>query len=256
VAAVEVFQYPVIEEGSVPVWDGVAIAPAGREGNIATEASPELESRQSAAGNSVQGEDRGAHEDARESFEKGWQQGIFEGRRMEREAHADAQSAAVKMFHEQAAALASEFAREREQFAQRMEHEIVRLALAIAARILRRETQMDPLLLTGAVRVALGQLSKSTRVRLRVPPSDLELWSETVTHMPNLAVRPEVLSCEGMRSGECVVETEIGSLDLGVRAQLGEIERGFFDLATAHPVNAFASDRVLRLQEELNGQPA
>jgi len=36
-----------------------------------------------------------------------------------------------------------------------VEHEVVKLALAVAARILRREAQMDPLLLTGAVRVAL-----------------------------------------------------------------------------------------------------
>ncbi len=35
----------------------------------------------------------------------------------------------------------------------------MKLALAVAARILRREAQMDPLLLTGAVRVALGQLA-------------------------------------------------------------------------------------------------
>ena len=40
---------------------------------------------------------------------------------------------------------------------------MVKLALAIAARILRREAQTDPLLLTGAVRVALGQLAATLR---------------------------------------------------------------------------------------------
>ena len=34
-----------------------------------------------------------------------------------------------------------------------------------------------------------------------------------------------------MRLGDCVVETELGSVDLGIRSQLGEIERGFFDRA-------------------------
>jgi flagellar assembly protein FliH len=34
-----------------------------------------------------------------------------------------------------------------------------------------------------------------------------------------------------MRLGDCVIETELGSVDLGIRAQLGEIERGFFDRA-------------------------
>jgi flagellar assembly protein FliH len=34
-----------------------------------------------------------------------------------------------------------------------------------------------------------------------------------------------------MRLGDCKIEAELGSVDLGIRAQLGEIERGFFDRA-------------------------
>jgi len=105
------------------------------------------------------------------------------------------------------------------------------LALAVSARILRREAQMDPLLLTGAVRVALGQLSGSTQVRLLVPAVDLDLWTEAIAALPNLAVKPLVGVGEGMRLGECVIETELGSVDLGIRTQLSEIERGFFDRA-------------------------
>jgi flagellar assembly protein FliH len=90
---------------------------------------------------------------------------------------------------------------------------------------------MDPLLLTGAVRVAIGQLSGSTEVRLRVPEADLDLWTEAMAHIPNLAIKPTVIAAEGMRLGDCVVETELGSVDLGIRSQLGEIERGFFDRA-------------------------
>jgi flagellar assembly protein FliH len=48
---------------------------------------------------------------------------------------------------------------------------------------------------------------------------------------PNLALKPTVVAAEGMRLGDCVVETELGSVDLGIRSQLGEIERGFFDRA-------------------------
>jgi flagellar assembly protein FliH len=88
---------------------------------------------------------------------------------------------------------------------------------------------MDPLLLTGAVRVAMGQLAGSTKVRLRVPQTDLDLWREAINALPNLAVRPEVRAGDAMRTGDCVVETDLGSVDLGIRSQLGEIERGFFD---------------------------
>jgi flagellar assembly protein FliH len=68
-------------------------------------------------------------------------------------------------------------------------------------------------------------------VRMRVPPADLVLWVQTMALLPNQATKPEVMAGDGMRLGGCVIETELGSVDLGVRAQLGEIERGFFDRA-------------------------
>lgn len=121
------------------------------------------------------------------------------------------------------------FYRAQERYLHEVEHEVVELALALAARILRREAQMDPLLLTGAVRVALGQLSESTRVVLQVPEGDLGLWADAMRLVPNLSNRPKVEVGEGMLLGECRIQTEMGSVDLGVKAQLTEIERGFFD---------------------------
>ncbi len=34
-----------------------------------------------------------------------------------------------------------------------------------------------------------------------------------------------------MLLGDCRIESKVGTVDLGIRAQLGEIERGFFDRA-------------------------
>ncbi len=123
-----------------------------------------------------------------------------------------------------------EFVQQRDSYFARVEREVVELALAIAARILQREAQMDPLLLAGAVRVALGQLSESTSVELRVPAQAHALWSETLRLMPNLPVAPAVVADSEMKDGECVLTTELGRVDLSMRAQLKEIERGFFDL--------------------------
>jgi flagellar assembly protein FliH len=172
-------------------------------------------------------------DEVRRAFEAGRERGRLEGRQIERDGQAAAAAAAEDRRVRQAAELAAGVAEERDRYLQAVEREVVELALAVAARILRREAQMDPLLLTGAVRVALGQLAASTEVRLRVPPGELDLWTESIARLPNLAVKPEVLAGEGMRLGDCVVETALGKVDLGVRAQLGEIERGFFDRAGA-----------------------
>lgn len=169
-----------------------------------------------------------------QSFEAGREQGQSEGRQIEREDQAAAQGTSQAKSARQIAELIASFAQERDRYMQAVEYEVVRLALAIAARILRREAQMDPLLLTGAVRVALGQLSGATEARLLVPAAELDLWSDAMAHLPNLPVRPSVQPGEGMSLGECMLETRLGSVDLGIGSQLAEIERGFFDRMPAH----------------------
>jgi flagellar assembly protein FliH len=228
---IKAFEYPVDPHAPFPpvseLWSG-----AGNwEGPDPAEEyqSPVLPGA-GGAGSRGEFEMRLAEENSK-GFEAGRERGLLEGRQAEREAQAAAQSAAEERRMRQAAELIESLARERDRYLHAVEHEVVELALAVAARILRREAQMDPLLLTGAVRVALGQLSASTQVRLRVPPAELELWTEAIALLPNLAVKPTVVAGEGMRLGDCAIETELGSVDLGIRSQLGEIERGFFDRA-------------------------
>jgi flagellar assembly protein FliH len=136
-----------------------------------------------------------------------------------------------------------EFRAHRDDYLARAEHEVVRLALAVAERILHRESQLDPLLLSGAVRVALGQLAESTRVRLRVPAVHGEMWGEMVRLMPELPLRPEVCADQEMQSGEAILETNLGTVDLGIRGQLREIERGFFDLLEVRGATSDDADR-------------
>lgn len=168
-------------------------------------------------------------EDERQrAFTAGRELGLREGRRLEHEAHEAAAKTKEDWHIRQIAQLMDRFAQERDHYLREVEREVVKLALAVAARILRREAQLDPLLLTGAVRVALGQLSESTEIRLRVPSTELDLWKETIDLLPNLAVKPKVVAGEGMRMGDCAIESKLGSVDLGIRSQLVEIERGFF----------------------------
>jgi flagellar assembly protein FliH len=226
----EVFQYPAgLDAPPLPEWEGWG-APADEEESAIE--PPGHDHIKEAAEAAIRAEfDKRLAEETRRAFEAGREQGKQEGRQAERAAHAVALSAASLERQRQAADLIQSFAQERDRFLHAAEHEVVELALAVAARILRREAQMDPLLLTGAVRVALGQLSGSTQVNLRVPPAELDLWTEAMALVPNLALKPAVVPGDGMRLGDCVIETELGSVDLGIRSQLGEIERGFFDRA-------------------------
>jgi flagellar assembly protein FliH len=138
--------------------------------------------------------------------------------------------AALSVTSGRLAAAIEDFRLGRDRYLAQVEREVVQLALAIAERILHRQAQMDPLLLSGAVRVALGQLSDTTDVRVKVPVAEREIWAEMLRLTPNLPLRPELTVDERMGPGECTIESHLGSIDIGVRAQLAEIERGFFDL--------------------------
>ena len=224
-SGVEVFQYPACPGAPAPVWNGWEEAGDDEGRGISNRLrSPED------TGDGATTEERLAEESKR-SFEAGRERGRQEGRLLEREAQAAAAKGEEERRKRELAKLIEEFALGHDRFLTAVEHEVVKLALAVAARILRREAQMDPLLLTGAVRVALGQLAAASEVHLRVPAAQMEMWTEAIGLVPHLLVKPVVVAGEGMRVGDCVVESKVGTVDLGVRAQLGEIERGFFDRA-------------------------
>jgi flagellar assembly protein FliH len=172
-------------------------------------------------------------EKMQESFVLGREGGIREGRRQEQAAQearvAEHENELNRRYMAQAAKLAKQFTQKQEHLLEGVEQEIVQLALAIAECVLRREALTDPLLLVGAVRIALGQLAKTTHVRLRLPVADVELWSETMSHIPNLKVRPEIVPDQAMQAGECSIESEMGSVDLGIAAQLDMIRGSLLD---------------------------
>jgi flagellar assembly protein FliH len=127
----------------------------------------------------------------------------------------------------------AEFARERARYFAGVEAEVVKLALAIAARVLQREAKLDPLLLSGVVRVALEKVAEDSAMVLRVPVAAIAKWREVFAASPEGSL--QVIGDERLAAGECVLETNVGKVELGVRVQLEEIERGFFDLMEQRP---------------------
>jgi len=126
-----------------------------------------------------------------------------------------------------------EFRNERAKYFAGVEAEVVKLALAIAARVLHREAKLDPLLLAGVVRVALEKVAEDSVTVLRVPVDAVAMWREIFVGSAESAL--EVVGDERLGNGECVLDTNVGRVELGVSAQLEEIERGFFDLMQQRP---------------------
>lgn len=214
--SVQRFQYPLSEAPLHLNWP-----------NIASIESETEDCRVAASQESESGAEISAERD--KAFDDGRREGIEEGRRIERVEWATRIEQCETWKIEQTASLSEQFALERDRFIHVIEPEIVKLALSIAERILRREVEYDPLMLTGAVRIALGQLADNTAARIHVPAKDAEIWNETLAHLPNLRVRPLVVADEELQAGECRIECNLGSLNLSVQNQLQETARMLLD---------------------------
>jgi flagellar assembly protein FliH len=106
------------------------------------------------------------------------------------------------------------------------EADVVRLSLAIARRILRREMSVDPSAMQALAQVALQKVSRQELSRVFVHPHQA---AAVKTALESAGVRAEVIPEITRESGALVFETNQGLLDASVNAQLEEIERGLTD---------------------------
>jgi flagellar assembly protein FliH len=146
-----------------------------------------------------------------------------------------ASEAALARAREQISSSLAEFARERASYYRRIEAEVVRLALAIARKILHRETQLDPNALAGIARVTLEKLDAGTAIHLYVPPADVTEWRHYFAKQAEGSAMPDVHEDAGLPPGECRIETSLGATEVGIESQLKEIESGLLDLLAERP---------------------
>jgi flagellar assembly protein FliH len=130
-----------------------------------------------------------------------------------------------------------EFVRERKSYFERAESEVVQLALAIARKILHREAQIDPLFLTGIVRVALEKVATTSSVKLRVSENDVFKWRQIVAALKGVQPQPEVVGDPTLPNGRCIMETDVGSTQISLDTQFREVERGLLDLLALRPAS-------------------
>lgn len=131
-------------------------------------------------------------------------------------------------------AAVKEFATQREDYFARVEAEIVQLSLSIAAKILHREAQVDPMLVATLVRIAVEKMHEESSVTVRVGAGRAAAWKQYLAAYPNLS-RVVVVEDAQLTSQDCILETDLGSANFGLDSQLKEVEQGFFDLLALRP---------------------
>jgi flagellar assembly protein FliH len=147
-----------------------------------------------------------------------------------REAEAEAQqryNATMQSTADRLAQAVKQLADIRPRLCKEAEADLLRLALAIAQRILHRELNVDPTALQALVKLSLDRLGRQDEIRVRVNPS---LADSVRTILGKVSSRPINVSPDSsLEAGSLIFETTRGQLDVSLHSQLDEIERGLID---------------------------
>jgi flagellar assembly protein FliH len=109
----------------------------------------------------------------------------------------------------------------RRQILDAAENDVMRLAVAMARRVLHREVQLDPDILLAMARVALGRLGTRVVASAHLHPDDLAAVSR-----PGVAIEGVTLIADAeVPRGGCRLVSPAGEIDLGVDAQMAELSR-------------------------------
>jgi flagellar assembly protein FliH len=156
----------------------------------------------------------------REAYQRGFAEGTAVGKE---QAAVEVQPVLDRLAHTLA-----ELSSLRSRIRRDAEKDLVKLAVAIARRVLHREVTIDPESIEGLIKVALEKLQSRDLCRVRVHPNHGAFIKASFDRISN-SKKIELIADASLRCGDVLFETEHGTLDASIESQLSEIERGFAD---------------------------
>ena len=113
---------------------------------------------------------------------------------------------------------------------QRIEKEVVELALAIARQVICREIEVDREVVVCVAREALAKVEDPAEIKIKMNPADLQFindakiqFSELIGDIDNVTLEAE----DNIQSGGCVIQTNLGEIDARIEKQLQAVEESF-----------------------------
>lgn len=172
------------------------------------------------------------HAIEREAFGKGYGQGERAGEK----AAAERTEAMLRRL----AATIDEIASLRQGVMRRAERELVRLAVAIAERILRREIDADRELLLVMARVAVERLGENATATIHLNPYDFE--AAIARREPDAGKAVDIVADANIPRGGCLVKSAYGSIDASIDAQIRELSRALLGADAGEEQEATSAD--------------
>jgi flagellar assembly protein FliH len=167
--------------------------------------------------------DAGNSDDSDAARKESYQRGFSEGRNI---GHEQALAEIQPVMDRLSRSLA-DLATVRSRVRKTAESDLLKLAIAVARRVIHRELTLDPSSIEGLIRVALEKLESRELCRVRVHPDQEPVIRTLLARFSAAPV--ELIPDPTLQCGDVLFETAHGTLDGSIEAQLQEIERGFAD---------------------------
>ena len=129
--------------------------------------------------------------------------------------------------------------KQREDFLAQNEAELLKLAVAIARRVIGESVKADPDVVLQVAREALRSMRSERKVTIKVNPSDeasLRLKSEALTMLGAEVGELVIVGNPSVAAGGCIVESDLGVIDAQIDTQLASIESALlrrFDVSSS-----------------------
>jgi flagellar assembly protein FliH len=166
----------------------------------------------------------GFEEGRQVGLEEGREQGFAIGREEGAQAARDEQSALARERLDRLEALLRALAEPLAQLDEKIEQELVALAMAVAQQLVRREIGVNPGQIVAVVRDAVSALPANARqITLYVHPDDATLLREAFALDGDSAPHWRLLEDPLLSRGGCRVLAEQSSIDATVEKRLGQV---------------------------------
>lgn len=124
--------------------------------------------------------------------------------------------------------LAAQLTRDKERLLGELQPHLVRLAVAIARRIVGAEIRQDRQVVQRTVRAALDELSHATGLQVRVHPDEERIIRQTLstdeTFIGNFS-EIKVIADPSVERGGCMVESDRGIIDATIPTQFVQLQK-------------------------------
>lgn len=163
----------------------------------------------------LEGYEKGHKDGEKTGYSEGYSKGYEEGENRAQE------------LIEEALAIKKDYIEIRNNTLKELEQDIIHLVISIYEKVLYKKVEEDEDLIVSLVLKGIDNLDVSEKLTIIVSQGDYERVKQSknlILAKASLVNKVDIRINSDMKKGDCMIETSMGSVDVGIRSQIEEVE--------------------------------